>query len=145
MADRENALKTLHTRLHDSMDGYQSALERTESAYLKGVMQDMLDRRKTDVAEMHKYLTGMGIETSEDGSALAGAHRGFLKLKDAVTGGGDEAVLQEIVRGEDGLLSAYDEAIEAAGATDPEFSWLQTQRTGLKAKIEEFRARANAA
>jgi uncharacterized protein (TIGR02284 family) len=145
MADRESALKHLHTRLHDSVDGYQAALERTDSPYIKGVIDDMLVRRRAAVAEVHKYLTGMGVEVDHDGSMLADAHRGFLKLKDSVTGAGDEAVMQEIVRGEESLAGAYEKAIEAAGASDPEYMWLNEQYTGLKAKVEEFKTRASAA
>lgn len=145
MADRESALKHLHTRLHDSIDGYESALERTESPYLKGVMEDMLSRRRTAMAEVHRHLTAMGVEVDHDGSLLADAHRSFLKLKDSVTGAGDEAVMQEIVRGEESLLDAYEKAIETVGATDPEYQWLNQQHMELKSKVEEFRTRANAA
>ena len=145
MADRESALKHLHTRLHDSIDGYEAALERTDSPYIKGVIQDMLDRRRTAMQEVHKHLTGMGVEVDHDGSALAGVHRGFLKLKDSVTGAGDEAVMQEIIRGEESLADAYEKAIDATGSTDPEYMWLNEQYTGLQAKVEEFRTRAAAA
>ncbi len=145
MTDRKSALTHLHTRLHDSIDGYEAAHERTESPYLKGVVEEMLSRRKTDVAEVHKYLTGMGADVNHDGSTLAGAHRGFLKLKDMVTGSGDEAVLAEIVRGEEGLLEAYRSALDASGGADPEYQWLRQQHAGLEAKVEEFRARARVA
>ena len=141
MADRKSALKHLHTRLHDSVDGYEAALERTDSPYIKNVIEDMLTRRRTAVAEVHKYLSGMGVEVDHDGSLLGDAHRGFLKLKDAVTGGGDDAVMEEIVRGEESLADAYETAIDEAGGTDPEFMWLQQQHAAVKAKVEEFRAR----
>ena len=145
MADRIDALKHLHTRLHDSIDGYEAAMERTESPYLKGVMQDMVQRRRTDMAKVHSTLNQHGVEVSHDGSALAGAHRAFLGLKDAVTGAGDEAVLNEIVRGEETLLDAYDKALEATGAADPEYSWLREQYESLQSKVQEFRTRAQAA
>ena len=145
MVDRENALKTLHTRMHDSIDGYEAALERTDSPFLKGVIEDMLSRRRDAVAEVHRFLAGMGVEVDHDGSVLADAHRGFLKLKDSITGAGDEAVMEEIVRGEDMLVDAYEEAIHAAGGSDPEYRWLNEQYESLKRKVEEFRARSNAA
>ena len=145
MADREHALSHLYTRLIDSRDGYKSALERTDSPYLKGVMTDMIDRRTRNAAQIKQFLAGMGHETSDDGSTLAAAHRGFLKLKDSVTGAGDEAVLNEILRGEESLHEAYDDALKAGSATDPEHAFLREQHESLKVKIEEFRARAKAA
>ena len=145
MADRESALKHLHTRLHDSMDGYKAARERTDSPYIQGVIDDMMARRTAAMAEVHASLSSKGIEVDHDGSLLADAHRGFLKLKDSVTGAGDEAVLQEIIRGEESLSDAYEKAIDASGPTDPEYAWLNQQYMGVKAKIDEFRARAEAA
>ncbi len=145
MTDRESALTHLHTRLHDSVDGYQAALERTESPMLKDTIHEMLAIRRTAVAEVHKVLAGMGVEVSHDGSTLADAHRAFLKLKDSVTGAGDEAVLAEIARGEQSLVSAYDDAIEAAGPSDPETMWLTRQRADVQAKVDAFEARAKAA
>lgn len=145
MTDRTDALEHLHTRLHDSIDGYEAAMERTESPYLKGVMQDMVQQRRTDMMKIHSTLSSQGVEVSHDGSALASAHRAFLSLKDSVTGAGDEAVLNEIVRGEETLLDAYDKALEAVGASDAEYSWLRDQYTALQSKVQEFRARAQAA
>ena len=144
MSTREDMMKHLHTRLHDSVDGYEAAMERTDSPYLKGVMQDMIQRRRTDMARIHGVLNREGIESSHDGSLLADAHRAFLRLKDTVTGGGDEAVLNEIVRGEETLLDAYDKAIDTTDAGSDEYAWLRDQYESLQAKVEEFRARAQA-
>lgn len=144
MTTREDALSTLYTRLVDSRDGYQSAMERAESPFIKGVISDMIDRRTTNAAQIRQFLAGLGQNPSDDGSTLASAHRAFLSLKDSITGSGDEAILNEIVRGEETLLDAYDKAIEAAGPTDPEFAFLREQHQSLKTKVEEFRARASA-
>lgn len=145
MTDRTSAMKNLHTRLHDSIEGYKAAMERTDSPYLKEVMSDMVTRRTSAMQELHTYMTAQGIEASHDTSTLADVHRSFLKLKDSVTGAGDEAVLNEIVRGEETLLDAYDKAIGETGASDPEFRFLVDQREQLKIKVDEFRARARAA
>jgi uncharacterized protein (TIGR02284 family) len=145
MTSREDALSNLYTRLVDSRDGYGQAAERVDSPYIKGVIAEMIDRRTTNAAQIRQFLAGLGQNPSDDGSTLASAHRAFLSLKDSITGSGDEAIMQEIVRGEETLLDAYDKAIEAAGPTDPELAFLREQHAGLKTKVEEFRARAQAA
>ena len=86
MITREGALKHLHTRLHDSVEGYEAAIERTESPYLKGAMQEMVQRRRANMTQIHTFLSQEGIEVSHDGSLLADAHRTFLKLKDSEIG-----------------------------------------------------------
>ena len=145
MADREHALSHLYTRLMDSKHGYEQALQRAESPYIKGVFTDMIDRRSRNAMQIKQFLSGMGHETSDDGSTLAAAHRAFLSLKDRVTGHGDEAVLQEVLRGEESLDKAYHEALDAAGPTDPEHAFLREQHETLKGKIDELQARAKTA
>lgn len=144
MTTREDALNNLYTRLIDSRDGYSQAMERADSPYIKGVISEMIERRTTNSAQIRQFLAGLGQNPSDDGSTLASAHRAFLSLKDSITGSGDEAVLQEIIRGEETLIDAYEKAIEASGATDPEFAFLREQHDGLKTKVEEMRARAKA-
>ena len=145
MSDRDSALKTLYTRLIDSRDGYKEAHVRAESAYIKGVLSDMVERRTRDAAELRSHLTRLGHELDDDGSILAAAHRSFLAMKDMVTGSGDEAILEEIVRGEKHLDEAYHDAIEASGPTHAEYSVLKDQHAALVAKLNEFKARAKAA
>ena len=143
--DKTSALKTLHTRMHDSIDGYEAAKDRTDSAFIKGMIDEMLADRRSDMMKVHGFLASLGENVEHKGSALGSAHQSFLKLKDMVTGSGDEAVLQEIVRGEEHLLEAYDDALEATGAGDSEYADLNQQYTKLKGKVEQFRQRAQAA
>lgn len=145
MTSREDALSHLYTRLVDSRDGYRAAHERAESPAIQAVLADMAAQRETDAAQIRQFLAGAGVHPSDDGSTLASAHRAFLSLRDRVTGAGDGAILGEIVRGEETLLDAYDRAIDASGATDPEFAFLREQQDRLKAGIETLQARAEAA
>ena len=134
-------LKTLYTRLVDSKDGYEQAIERATSESHKSLFRDLHERRTRNAAQIRTYLAQKGEEMDEDGSLLAAAHRSFLSLKDAVTGAGDEAVLEEVIRGEETLLKAYDEAISSATGSDPEYAFITQQHSELKAKIEELRGR----
>ena len=140
MADK-GALKTLHTRLIDSKDGYEQAAERVENSAHRSLFTDMIERRTRNAAQIRTYLAQNGIEMDDDGSILAAAHRTFLKMKDTVTGAGDEAILEEIIRGEETLLEAYDSAIAEASGHDAEYNFLTQQYSELKSKIEELRGR----
>ena len=144
MADK-SALKTLYTRLIDSRDGYEQAVERLDSETHKPLFRDMIERRTRNASQIRTYLAQQGEQMDEDGSLLAAAHRTFLSMKDAVTGAGDEAVLEEVIRGEESLLKAYDEAIAEAGGSDPEYAFIVQQHSELKAKIEELRGRERVA
>ena len=140
MTDKIDALKTLYTRLVDSRDGYEQAKEHADKGAHAQLFADMLQRRRTNAAQVRDYIAKAGGTVDDDGSLLAAAHRQWLNLKDTFTSG-DDAVLAEVVRGEESLLAAYDEAIAATGAGDPELSWLSQQYTDLKMTVDNLKAR----
>ena len=137
----KDALKTLYTRLIDSKDGYEQAAERSDNAAHQTLFREMIDRRTRNAAQIRTYLAQQGEEMSDDGSLLAAAHRTFLSFKDTITGAGDEAILEEIIRGEEALLEAYDKAISEAGGVDPEYAFITQQHAELKSKIAELKGR----
>ena len=140
MADRENALSKLYTRLIDSRDGYRDAAERADSAHIKQTLTELGEKRTRDAAELRSHLARMGHELDEDGSILASAHRTFLGIKDSVTGQGDDAIIAEIVRGEESLHDAYHTALEASTPGQPEYAMLKEQHDALYARIQAFKA-----
>ena len=140
-----SALKTLYTRLIDSKDGYEQAAERADNPAHQALFREMIDRRTRNAAQIRTYLAQKGEEMGDDGSLLAAAHRTFLSFKDTITGAGDEAVLEELIRGEESLLSAYDDAIKDAGGVDPEYAFITQQHAELKSKIAELKGRESIA
>lgn len=139
MTDRIDALKKLHTRLIDSRDGYKASRERTEGEKrYTGFFDSRISERERYHTELHSQLAKEGVEVDEQGSTAAAAHRGWLKLRDAVTGD-DEAVYDEIVTGEEALLEVYDEAIRATSG-EVAYGFLAEQRSGVQKAIEAARA-----
>ena len=145
MADRIDALKTLLTRLVDSREGYRDALDHVESTHVKGILSQFMERRDRNASEVRAYLVKEGHSVDEDGSLLASAHRTFMDVKDSLTGSDDSATLAEIVRGEKTLLSAYDDALTAAGGADPEYAFLTEQHASLKSAIAQLETRKDLA
>ena len=60
------------------------------------------------VAMGHSY----GDDVDESGSALAAPHRGWLTLKNALTGDEPSDVLDAAVQGEDHTVSEYEKALK---------------------------------
>ncbi|MEM1365197.1 MAG: PA2169 family four-helix-bundle protein [Pseudomonadota bacterium] len=137
--DRKDALKSLYTRLIDSRDGYQQLLENAEQSAHKAIFVDMIERRTANSAEIKSYLVNLGEPVDDDGSLLAAAHRLWVDAK-AWISDGDDAIMQELIRGEESLLKAYDEAIEPATVTSPEYQFLNTQHESLRALIDSWKA-----
>ena len=143
MTDKIDALKKLHTRIIDSKDGYEKAREDADKSSHAQLFADMIDRRSRNHQQVHQFLVAKGVEPDESGSFLAAAHRTLVDLRSAFSKG-DAGVLAEVIRGEESLLEAYDEAIEACGGSDPEFSFLSEQYTELKAKLDQIRTQYQA-
>ena len=144
MTDKIDALKTLHTRLIDSHDGYEKAKEDAASSSHKQLFDEMADRRSRNHAQVHQFLVAKGVEPDEGGSFLASAHRTLVDLR-SVFSKGDDAVLAEVVRGEENLLEAYDEAIKVCGGNDPEYAFLTEQYTELKSKVDQLKGQQKTA
>ncbi|CUH36030.1 hypothetical protein JSE7799_01170 [Jannaschia seosinensis] len=139
MTDAVKALKDLHTTLVDSRDGYHESHQRADEGDIKAMLIDLERERAMFAADLRTALSAHGEDLEEDGSILASAHRVFTNLKDRVTGAGDDAILEEIARGEKHLLDKYDTAIEAASGADS--AMLQSQRTAVQAAITKVEAR----
>ncbi|MGR3591100.1 MAG: PA2169 family four-helix-bundle protein [Limimaricola soesokkakensis] len=139
MADHLDTLKKLHTRVIDSRDGYKRSREevKDERGFV-GFFDRRIAEREQFHTVIHRQLGAEGVEVSESGSTAAAAHRGWLSLKDSLTGD-DEAVYDEIINGEEQLLKLYDEAIEVT-AGKPEWSFLATQRADVEKALSEARS-----
>ncbi|MGR3465152.1 PA2169 family four-helix-bundle protein [Limimaricola sp.] len=139
MANHIDTLKNLHTRVIDSRDGYKRSREevKDERGFV-GFFDRRIAEREQFHTVIHRQLGAEGVEVDESGSTAAAAHRGWLSLKDALTGD-DEAVYDEIITGEEQLLKLYDDAI-AATAGKPEWSFLTSQRADVEKAITQARA-----
>ena len=137
MTDKKSALKTLHTRLVDAVDGYEQALEKMEGPH-KPLIERCLSERRASHAELHPQLAKDGIEVDEDGSTAAAIHRQVFNIRDAISGG-DKGILAECARGDEHLLKAYDEAIEETNNQDI-YGFLTGQRAKVAGAIDELKS-----
>ena len=146
MIDRIDALKTLLTRLIDSREGYRDALEHVTSPAIRDTLTEFMSRRERNAAELRTYLAQAGHSAPDDGSLLASAHRAFTDVKDKLAGSDDVSTLDELVRGEEVLLAAYDEAIAACGSgAGPEYAVIVEQHASLEIAISQLNSRRDLA
>ena len=115
MSDDAKAAKELVETLKDGERGYAQAADRVRDGD-NAAWAGTLDRFSKQRAEFCQEIVDMGHEYGDDvdesGSTAAAAHRGWIKIKDAVTGDDPQAVLKTAVTGEDHALKEYQEALE---------------------------------
>ena len=115
MSDDEKAAEELVQTLRDGEAGYSAAADKLRdsdrsewAATMQRLSEQRADFRREIVALGHEY----GDDVDESGTAAAALHRGWISLKDAVTGDDAGAVLGTAVTGEDHAVSEYEKALE---------------------------------
>jgi uncharacterized protein (TIGR02284 family) len=115
MSDDEKVAKDLVETLKDGERGFASAAEKVGdgdhpewATTLQRLSEQRAGFRREIVALGHAY----GDDVDESGSAAAALHRGWISLKDALTGDDAGSVLGAAVTGEDHAVSEYEKALE---------------------------------
>ena len=106
-------LNTLIATLLDSIDGYTKSAQDVKDRDLADRFKARARERQSAVAGLQAAVARLGGNPEDDGTLLAGAHRAFLSLKEAVTGSDDQAIINEIERGEDYLKGKFETALQA--------------------------------
>ena len=125
MAQAEHDVKILNSLIEttiDSVDGYEKAAKESRNPEFQRIFEERAFERRRVCDELRTEVARMGGEVEDDGSILAKAHRTFLKVRDAVAGGDDKQVVDEVERGEDFIKAKFETALEdsAVSATTRE-------------------------
>lgn len=106
-------LNTLVATLIDSIEGYETSAGDVRDPALAQRFTARADERRRAVTLLQETVRTLGGKPEDDGSLAGGAHRMFVNLKQAVTGGDDKAVVNEVERGEDYLKGKFEAALKA--------------------------------
>lgn len=104
-------LNDLLKYLHDSRNGYKESAEESKNQKLKSLCELMSNQRNEMINTLEQQVRGLGKEPAQYGSVTAVAHRIFINLKSLVTGHDNEAIVNEIKRGENYLIDQYKQTI----------------------------------
>jgi uncharacterized protein (TIGR02284 family) len=94
----------------DSIKGYEHSAEHADAARYAEMFRGLAAERRDVVATLQARSRALGGTPSDFGSAGATLHRRFEDLR-RVLGGGDEAIIKEIERGEDYLKEEFERAL----------------------------------
>ena len=95
----------------DSVDGYRAATKDAANEQFRSIFAARADEREEVVRELQEHVRQLGGNPEDDGTALAGAHRFMMDIRDALTGRDDDAVIAEVERGEDHIKHKYEAAL----------------------------------
>jgi len=110
-SDETTILNTLTATLIDSVTGYRDAAENSENSRFQQIFRERADERSQCVEELRSEVRRLGGNPEDDGSFMGKTHQRFLDLKAAVTGRDEQAVINEVERGEDYLKEKFETAL----------------------------------
>lgn len=115
MSDDNQAAKELVETLKDGERGFARAAEKVrdgDHAQWATTLQRLSEQR----AAFHREIVALGHDYGEDvdesGTVAATLHRGWISLKDALTGDDPTGVLKAALTGEDHAVSEYEKALQ---------------------------------
>ena len=115
MSADEQAAKDLVETLKDGQKGFAASAEKLADSE-RPEWATTMRRLEQQRGQFAQEIVGMGHDYGDDvdesGSALAAVHRGWLALKDALTGDKPSGVLDAAVQGEDHAVSEYEKALK---------------------------------
>lgn len=107
-----SVLNTLIATTLDSMKGYRESAEDSENSAHAQFFREMAGERSRVAAELQDQVRSLGGDPETESSTAGAAHRTWLDLKDAITGKDEQAVVNEVERGEDYIKNKYEVALK---------------------------------
>jgi len=108
--------KDLVQTLHDGKDGFAHAAERlsdSDAPELASTFQRYSQQRAQFATELEALGQSYGDDVEESSSAASALHRGWISVKDALTGSSPASVLKAAETGEDHAVTEYEKALDA--------------------------------
>src|SRR5688500_12778338 len=108
-------LNSVTTTTIDSANGFERSAEDPDVPTFVEMFREFAAERRQVVGRLQERVRALGGTPNDDGSLKADLHRRWVDLRDAISRGGDQEIIEEVERGEDYLKGKYDTALEDTG------------------------------
>ena len=133
-------LNTLIGTLIDSIEGYQKAAADTSNARFAEMFNARAQERQQVLTRLQAAVARLGGNPEDDGTTAGAIHRGWINLKEAVLGRDDEAIVNEVERGEDYLPAKFEVARDHADLPAEARAAVDEAWTSVRAGHDEMSA-----
>ncbi len=116
MTNDGEVIRNLIKTLEDGKAGFTRAAERLAEdgrPDMGRLFTDFADERATFAQDLRSLAAGYGDEAPDSGTMAGALHRGWMSVKDALSGSDPAAVLDAAEQGEDHAVSEYKDALSA--------------------------------
>ena len=126
-------LNTLIATTLDSVKGYRDSAEESENSTHAQFFREMSEERSRVAADLQAQVRSLGGDPELESSTAGAVHRGWVDLKSAITGRDEQAIVNEVERGEDYIKGKFETAMQdddlspaARGAIEKCFESIRT-------------------
>jgi uncharacterized protein (TIGR02284 family) len=145
MSNDASVTKDLLQTLEDGRAGYEKGAEKldsTDSPQLATTFRQYSEQRAGFAVELRTLAQQYGDDIDANGSLAGTLHRGWLTLKDALSGSSPEGVLDAAEQGEDHAVTEFEKALD--DDVSPELrTVVQRQLTEIRAARDDVKALRN--
>ena len=112
-SDEIGTLNTLIATTIDSVTGYENSAKDIDNQRFAEIFRERANERQRVVQELREEVRRLGGNPEDDGSFLGKTHQRFEDLKAAITGQDEQAIINEVERGEDYLKEKFETALNS--------------------------------
>ena len=114
MAERteRSVLNHLMETCKDGERGFRYAANHVQDPSVKALFLDIASQRERFATDLLPHAQRLGGASETDGTAAGALHRGWMTIKDVLTGHEDRAIIGEAERGEGTAVAVYKDAVE---------------------------------
>jgi uncharacterized protein (TIGR02284 family) len=132
-----DVLNGLITTTLDSVNGYREAAENADQSQYKGMFAERALKRERLARDLQQEVRMLGGEPKDEQGVIGKMHNKFLDLKNALSGGSDKAVIDEVERGEDYIRDKFKHAVEDDDLPPQVRAKVERYYQGVKADHDE--------
>ena len=142
MTDTSHDIRTLIGLIAttiDSVDGYRTSASDVENPRFAELFTARASERSSVAEQLRGEVKRLGGNPEDDGTLLAAGHRAFVNLKATVTGRDDQAIVNEVERGEDHIKAKFEDALKDDSLSPSCRTVVETAYGSVKSGHDEMR------
>jgi uncharacterized protein (TIGR02284 family) len=131
-------LNDLVRTCEDGMSGFRLAADAVRNPDAQSLFRSRIQNIDRATTQLQDAVRRLGGDPTDRGHAAAPIHRGWINIKAVVTGHDDDAIIAEVVRGEEYAVQHYGEALEKDLPPDVRMI-VERQARGVEDNLEMVR------
>src|SRR6185503_9362697 len=112
-SDEISTLNTLIATTIDSITGYENSAKDIENQRFAEIFRQRANERQQVAEQLRGEVRRLGGDPEDSGSFMGKTHQRFEDLKAALTGQDEQAIINEVERGEDYLKEKIETALNS--------------------------------